>query len=238
MNKLTQVSQYRSRSIGTYIGMFAVLGFFISIGLSSQAHAYTLLTSQLDYGEKNSDVTSLQVFFADNSAIYPEGLVTGYFGPLTRSGVQRFQATYDIVSSGTAASTGFGRVGPTTLAKINSLMSSGGWVNADISGPAFYNVVQSKNSNSSTFIFNTNENTMARVVYSTSPMMFNEGDINSNGFGAIGGSAVNSTSGMSTSHSITLSGLQSNTNYYYTITATDSLGNVSAWGPNNTFRTQ
>lgn len=220
----------------SFTGKLALMSVLVSAGFVSQAFAYTPLTSTLDFGSTGSNVTNLQVYLKDNPSFYPEGLVTGYFGSLTRAAIQRFQAFYGIVSSGTAASTGYGRVGPTTLAKINSLML-GGSTSVDVSGPLFFNFAQTQNNSSATMSFNTNENTMARVVYSTTPLAFNEGDINSNGFGPIGGTAINSTSGLSTSHSITIPNLQSNTTYYYTVIATDAAGNVSVVGPNNSFRT-
>jgi peptidoglycan hydrolase-like protein with peptidoglycan-binding domain len=58
----------------------------------------------------------LQTVLAEHDSIYPEKLVTGYFGPLTRSAVSRFQA-----DNGLAA---VGRVGPLTLRKLNELL---GW---------------------------------------------------------------------------------------------------------------
>jgi peptidoglycan hydrolase-like protein with peptidoglycan-binding domain len=48
--------------------------------------------------------------------VYPERLVTGYFGNLTKSAVSRFQEL-----NGLAA---VGRVGPLTLKKLNELL---GW---------------------------------------------------------------------------------------------------------------
>ena len=202
-----------------------------SLGLASQVFAYTPITSQIDFGQTSSDVSSLQTFFADNSAVYPEGKVTGYFGGLTKSAVMRFQALYGFDQ--------VGRVGPVTRDKINTLIANGGWslTTADVSGPAFYSVARSQTNTSATFSFFTNENTMAKVVYSTSPLMFNEGDINGNGFGPIGGLGVNSASGMASSHTLTLSNLLPNTVYYYTIIANDVSGNASVVGPNNAFRT-
>jgi hypothetical protein len=221
MKKITQST--------TSVGSLALVAALVSLGLSSQVFAYTQLTGQLDLGQSNNNVTSLQTFFADNSALYPEGLITGYFGGLTGNAVKRFQAQYGFDQ--------VGRVGPVTLEKINSLIATGGWTTVDVSGPAFSNVSRGQNSNSATFTFNTNENTIARVVFNTSPLMFNEGDINSNGFGAIGGFAANSSGNMVTSHSVTITNLQSNTVYYYTVIATDASGNVSVVGPNNSFRT-
>jgi peptidoglycan hydrolase-like protein with peptidoglycan-binding domain len=47
--------------------------------------------------------------------IYPEAKVTGYFGPATLKAVQRFQEKYGVA---TAASSGYGLVGPATRAKL------------------------------------------------------------------------------------------------------------------------
>ena len=75
----------------------------------------------LGRGVRGNEVKTLQEFFARSPDIYPEGLVTGYFGPLTEVAVKRFQVKYGIVSSGTAATTGYGLVGPRTRAKLNEL---------------------------------------------------------------------------------------------------------------------
>ena len=70
-----------------------------------------------------NDVRALQEFLkAQGGEIYPEGLVTGFYGPLTEKAAQRFQIKYGIVSSGTPATTGFGAVGPKTRAKIDELL--------------------------------------------------------------------------------------------------------------------
>lgn len=60
------------------------------------------------------DVTRLQQALAQDSSIYPEGLITGYFGKATERAVQRLQAAQGIVASGNAATTGFGAIGPAT----------------------------------------------------------------------------------------------------------------------------
>lgn len=69
-------------------------------------------------GVTSSEVESLQTKLAKDKTVYPEGLTTGFFGSLTEKAVQRFQAKYGIVSSGTPATTGYGQVGPKTKAKI------------------------------------------------------------------------------------------------------------------------
>lgn len=60
------------------------------------------------------DVTRLQRFLAGQPGIYPEGLITGYYGPATTRAVQRWQAEHGIASSGTPETTGYGYVGPRT----------------------------------------------------------------------------------------------------------------------------
>jgi peptidoglycan hydrolase-like protein with peptidoglycan-binding domain len=84
-----------------------------------------VLTRALSMGSKGTDVSSLQTFLAQDPSVYPEAMVTGYFGPLTEKAVQRWQAKYGVVSSGTPDSTGFGVVGPKTRAAIQSRCSAG-----------------------------------------------------------------------------------------------------------------
>lgn len=70
----------------------------------------------LRFGSSGEDVSRLQRFLALDPTIYPEGQVTGYYGSLTQAAVQRWQAKFYIVSSGTPDSTGYGVVGPRTAA--------------------------------------------------------------------------------------------------------------------------
>jgi len=237
MNSVTK----SHRGLISVIAISAVMVSALSYALTEKANAATFapINGQMDLGDRGSNVTNLQTFMAANPTIYPEGLVTGYYGQLSAKSVRNFQTAYGIVSQGTPSTTGFGRVGPSTIVKLNNLIASGGWSPSsnDMSGPAFYNVGHSIGTNSISFTLSTNEVTNVYVAYATTPLMFNEGDINSVGFGPIGGMAVSSISGMSGSHSVTLSNLNSNTVYYYTIIATDAAGNKSAVGPNNVLRT-
>lgn len=176
----------------------------------SVSYAYTPLTSQLDPGARGYNVTNLQTFFSDNSSIYPEGLVTGYFGGMTKNAVQRFQANYGFSQ--------VGRVGPQTLNKINALINSGGWNGvtqniADTAAPTFYSVSKTITSNSATFNWNANENITGKVFYSTSPVIIDEGDVNSVGFGVISGLTAGNSNIVSTNQQVYIGGLQSNTTY-------------------------
>ncbi len=74
----------------------------------------------LSFGLSNPDVTALQTLLkALGPDVYPEGIVSGYFGGLTRRAVERFQLKYGIAVGGDP---GFGHVGPKTRAKLNSLL--------------------------------------------------------------------------------------------------------------------
>ena len=61
--------------------------------------------------------------------------------------------------------------------------------------------------------------------------------MNSNGFGAITGMTAQANANFTTSHSVTLTNLQPNTTYYYTLVSTDINVNAGVYGPNSTFRT-
>jgi len=82
------------------------------------------ITKTLKLGSENSEVRQLQELLAKDTGIYPEGKVTGYFGALTRKAVQKFQKKYGIASSGNENTTGYGLVGPKTLAKIKEVFGT------------------------------------------------------------------------------------------------------------------
>jgi peptidoglycan hydrolase-like protein with peptidoglycan-binding domain len=81
--------------------------------------------NNLYYGMRSKEVRCLQEFLKSQGLkIYPEGLVTGFFGPLTRAAVIRFQERYakDILYPlGLKKGTGF--VGPATRSKINQFLN-------------------------------------------------------------------------------------------------------------------
>jgi peptidoglycan hydrolase-like protein with peptidoglycan-binding domain len=80
-----------------------------------------ILTRRLSVGMTSGQVKLLQQMLAQDPIIYPEAITSGYYGSLTAKAIQRFQIKYNIVSSGTPATTGFGSVGPKTLAKLNEV---------------------------------------------------------------------------------------------------------------------
>ena len=78
-----------------------------------QGVATGCFTKTLKFGTKDAEVTTLQTILKGDATIYPEGLVTGYFGSLTEKAVKAFQTKYVIDPVGI--------VGPITRAKLNSL---------------------------------------------------------------------------------------------------------------------
>lgn len=88
--------------------------------------ACTALSINLKFGQKGEAVLCLQGFLKNQGKeIYPEGLVTGYFGSATQRAVIRFQERYTVEilkPFGLAQGTGF--VGNKTRAKINQMLSA------------------------------------------------------------------------------------------------------------------
>lgn len=75
------------------------------------------LLRQLKRGMSGDDVALLQEILATDPDVYPEALITGYFGKLTEKAVKKFQKIAGIEQVGV--------VGPKTLAKINELLEEG-----------------------------------------------------------------------------------------------------------------
>lgn len=92
----------------------------------AKAQAGARFTRSFAIGSRGDDVAALQQVLAQDPSIYPEGLVTGYFGPLTQEAVKRFQEERGIVNSGAPETTGYGAMGPRTRAALNQLAVSEG----------------------------------------------------------------------------------------------------------------
>jgi len=216
---MTQFTTALKRNVLPITTLLAVILFSMALILPGKASA-ALLTQQLDFGMTNSDVTSLQTFLAINTTIYPEGIVSGYFGSLTRSAVSRFQTANGLPS--------VGRVGPLTLATINSQM--GGVVTnpeptGDVSGPIMYPEAISLSTNSATISWTTNESARGRIMYSSTwPFLYSTApSVSASGFGSTA--------------NLTVTNLQSKATYYYVLESIDSVGNFS-WTTGKTFTTQ
>ncbi len=73
------------------------------------------LTKDLRKGLSDEEVKELQKFLSQFHEIYPEGLITGYFGSLTEKAIKKFQEQHDIPATGL--------VGPLTREKINESLA-------------------------------------------------------------------------------------------------------------------
>lgn len=85
----------------------------ISGSVTDVPEAAASLTYNLAKGMQNGQVTKLQQILAKYPAIYPEGTVSGYFGPATERAVKQFQKKYNLEQ--------LGYTGPKTRGLLNSL---------------------------------------------------------------------------------------------------------------------
>lgn len=181
------------------------------------------ITRQLSVGMRGADVTAMQTYFAQDATIYPQGLITGYFGFLTKSAVSNFQSKYGISP--------VGRVGPATLPVLNAKMA-GGTVGEVTQGnwgiaPTISPVSVNTSRNNAIVNWNTNENAKGVVYYSTTPLVLGEHStyVDVSGFTAM------TDAGYRGNQSVAISGLTANTIYYYLVYTTDMDGNVSVTWP-------
>ena len=215
--------------LGGIMTAFLLISFF---GIQSVSAA---LTSSLDIGSTGSNVTELQTYLATNASIYPSGLVTGYFGPLTQAAVQRFQAAQGIVSSGSPSTTGYGRVGPKTMAAINILMGSGGNQTSWDTVPVLSTPLVQYTNTAATFTWATNEVTRGQVYWDTTPLRADEAT-GPRQDPYVSGALALDAGGLQINHTVTISNLQANTVYYYLVRGIDSVGNLTMTWPSS-FRT-
>jgi peptidoglycan hydrolase-like protein with peptidoglycan-binding domain len=58
------------------------------------------LRADLREGVRHEDVRDVQEILSTDESIYPEGLVTGYYGPLTKAALRRLQQRFDLKVTG------------------------------------------------------------------------------------------------------------------------------------------
>lgn len=208
------------------LSLFLLVMYYVVLSSSVNAQTFTPINVQLGFGATGQEVRNLQTFLASDPSIYPQGLVTGYFGPLTRSAVMNFQSVYGISQ--------VGRVGPQTLAKINSLIASGGY-GSDLSGPIIYTPTVTKTNTTANFAWYNNEIVRGKVYYNSLPFALAEAVGNYSEPSIVGGTFATSNN-LQTNHNISVQNLTPNTTYYYIIQSTDATGNVSVTWP-ATFKT-
>jgi hypothetical protein len=82
----------------------------------SQNRTNYLFRRSLSKGSAGDEVRKLQEILSKDKNIYPEGLITGYFGILTEKAVRKYQIQYNIALENDP---GYGFVGPKTRAILN-----------------------------------------------------------------------------------------------------------------------
>ncbi|MBI5420992.1 MAG: fibronectin type III domain-containing protein [Parcubacteria group bacterium] len=81
------------------------------VGTVNDIQGTLRLINQLREGSSGEEVRLLQAILASNPEIYPEGLISGFYGKLTSKAIKRFQKLYGLDQ--------VGRVGKKTLEKLN-----------------------------------------------------------------------------------------------------------------------
>jgi peptidoglycan hydrolase-like protein with peptidoglycan-binding domain len=212
------------KKIRTFLALGPATVFGISLLAVPFISSAATLYRQLDLGMSGSDVSDLQTFLAADPSIYPQGLVTGYYGSLTQAAVSKFQARNGISS--------VGRVGPVTMTAINSQM--GGAVSLDTNAPLITGPTLSNNGSNMIVTWTTNEPAAGLVYYSQNPITMIEASANT-GI-TISGTAAIADLAPSYNHSATLTGLTSNSSYNFALYSRDASGNVTVTLP-STLRT-
>lgn len=227
-----QKNTSRNRS---FFGMVVVATLVFSLfGIQS---AYAAISSQLDFGDRGGEVTELQAYLATNASIYPEALVTGYYGQLTKAAVERFQTAQGIVSQGTPVTTGYGRVGPLTRASINAKLLGGGTPptsGADVYAPTITSVGVVTDNNGASVSWTASEASMGKVYYSTSPIRIsNIFDVTGvfSGEPVVSGTLAQYDGLARVNHTVNINNLAPNTTYFYVLVIFDSSKNVSITTP-------
>jgi hypothetical protein len=82
--------------------------------LPAAGYTCVVISNNLSQGMTSGEVEKLQSFLAQDTAIYPEGKVTGYFGPATARAVMRWQTAHGLYAYGESK----GAVGPQTRAAL------------------------------------------------------------------------------------------------------------------------
>ena len=96
------------------------------LGKGDGVFSCSSINNNLYFGLTSQEVRCLQHFLkSQDPEIYPQGLLTGYFGHLTEAAVIRFQERYaEEILTPINLEKGTGFVGEMTREKINELISS------------------------------------------------------------------------------------------------------------------
>lgn len=180
------------------------------------------LNRQLQVGSRGTDVSALQSFLSTDPTIYPQASVTGYYGFLTKSAVSNFQSRNGIDP--------VGRVGPATLPVLNYQIANGMSGGLDTSAPIITSLNLGVTRSNASINWTSNDSARGKVFYSTSAIQISNG-YEVTGIGGVeptfSGTLAQTDTALHTSHSVNITGLTPNTNYFYVVEVLDSANNVS-----------
>ncbi len=72
----------------------------VEVTLVTIAKSLSATTKDLKLGETNSDIGKIQKVLATDATLYPEGIVSDYFGPLTQAAIERLQSRLNLPVTG------------------------------------------------------------------------------------------------------------------------------------------
>ena len=105
---------------GVIVSLFGLL-FVCSSALAGPIPSGFTFDRDMKIGDRSKDVEYLQIVLSYQQGIYPEGLITGYFGNLTAQAVKRIQG-YQVSSTGTSKVTGY--IDASTREYLNEILKS------------------------------------------------------------------------------------------------------------------
>ncbi|MDP3991609.1 MAG: DUF5010 domain-containing protein [Candidatus Colwellbacteria bacterium] len=115
----TPISLQQTTSPSQTTSPYASSGESFGVARNPQSAVFN---TNLFVGMQNEGVQRLQEYLAKDPTLYPEGLITGFFGALTKKAVIRLQERYaNEVLKPVGLTQGTGYVGPFTRAKLNEL---------------------------------------------------------------------------------------------------------------------
>lgn len=208
-------------NVTALFGAAVVMSALGALMVPPPSHAATL-NRQLEVDAQGADVAALQTFLSRDASIYPQGLVTGYYGFLTKAAVSNFQTRYGIDS--------VGRVGPITLPEINLQIANGGSASF-VPAPTISDVQVLAADTSATISWNTRNPARGKLFYDTKPIRidntYDSTNYNRAQESVISGTRASYDTEARTEQLVSLENLTPDTTYFYLIEAFNGLGDVS-----------
>lgn len=88
------------RQIQAILTQLAAKGIKVSSGIVSLSGATNQIKQNWNHGQRSEEIKLIQALLAKDSQIYPEKIITGYFGNLTKAAIIRFQTKNGLTATG------------------------------------------------------------------------------------------------------------------------------------------